>query len=140
MNTDIEFTRGRRRMKSAMLVSLIDIVFVVILFFLVAGRIEKLTMLPVDLPYADSGQTLEEGPVEITLGRYDEILVNDDLYTSQTVAKRLQDELRVNPERILTIKADAKLEANKLVDFMELVQKAGGRNISVVTQVKRAGR
>jgi biopolymer transport protein ExbD len=139
MSIEIQFDRGKRRMKSAMLVSLIDIVFVVILFFLIAGRIEKFTTLPIDLPYADAGQALEEGPIEITLGKYDEILVNDDLYTSQTVQKRLRDELRVNPERIVTIKADARLEANKLVDFLELIQRAGGQNISVVTQEKRSG-
>lgn len=130
---DVEIPRTRRKIRPINMVSLIDILFVVILFFLVAGHIEKFTVVSVELPQADSGQLLEEGPIVVTLGRYDEILINDELYTLPYVAQTLAEELRLNPERIITIKADKLLAANKLVDFMNEVRRAGGKNISLVT-------
>lgn len=130
----VEIPRERRKIRPITVVSLIDIVFVVILFFLVAGHIEKFTVVQVELPKADSGQLLDEGPVVVTLGRYDEILINDELYTLQQVAAEMREQLKVNPERIITIKADKLLEANKLVDFMSEVRKGGGKNISLVTE------
>lgn len=134
MMVDVEIPRERRRLRPITVVSLIDIVFVVILFFLVAGHIEKFNIVAIDLPKADSGQLLDEGPVVVTLGRYDEIIINDDLFTLPQVEGELRKQLQINPDRIITIKADRALEANKLVDFMGEVRKAGGKNISLVTQ------
>src|SRR5688572_4851461 len=131
---DIEIERNRRKLRPIVVVSLIDIVFVVILFFLVAGHLEKFSIIAVELPKAESGQLIDEGPVVVVLGRYDEILINDELYGLSQVATQIAGQLKVNPERIITIKADSNLEANKLVDFMEQVRIAGGRNISLVTQ------
>jgi len=131
---DVEITRVRRKIRPITVVSLIDIVFVVILFFIVAGHVEKFAIIPVDLPKAESGQLLDEGPVVVLLGRYDEILINDELYNASQVVAVMQDQLKINPDRIITIKADANLDANKLVDFLESVKQAGGRNISLVTQ------
>lgn len=134
MMVDVDIPRERRKIRPISVVSLIDVVFVVILFFLVAGHIEKFTVVQVELPSADSGQLIDEGPVVVTLGRYDEILVNDELYTLPQVAAEIASQLKVNPERIITIKADRQLEANKLVDFMNEVRKGGGKNISLVTE------
>lgn len=131
---NVEIERTRRKIRPISVVSLIDIVFVVILFFLVAGNIEKFSVVRVELPMADSGQLLDEGPIVVTLGRYDEILINDELYTLPYVASELAEQLQINPDRIITIKADRMLEANKLVDFMNEVRRAGGKNISLVTE------
>jgi biopolymer transport protein ExbD len=130
----VEIPRTRRKLRPIMVVSLIDIVFVVILFFLVAGHIEKFVVVNVDLPEADSGQRLDEGPVVVVLGRYDEILINDELYSLTDVHEIISQQLKINPERIITIKADRMREANSLVDFMNEVKRAGGKNISLVTE------
>lgn len=129
----MEFSRNTRKLRAISMVSLIDIVFVIILFFLVAGHLEKFSVIAVDLPHADSGQLLDEGPVIVLLGKYGEVIINDELYEGDKVAAELKREFAVNPERIITIKADAHLEANLLVDFMEKIRAAGGKNLSLVT-------
>lgn len=134
----IEFERTRRKIKAISLVPLINVVFMLVLFFLIAGHMEKFAIVPVDLPNADSGQLLDEGPIVIVLGRYDEILINDELYSLEQVLPNLQLELANNKARIITIKADAQLEANKLVGVIEQVRLAGGTNFSLVTQAGAA--
>lgn len=130
----MEFNRSTRKLRAISMVSLIDIVFTIILFFIVAGHMEKFSVIPVELPVADSGQRLDEGPVVVMLGKYGEMIINDDLFTPDKVEAELKRQLAVNPERIITIKADANMEANKLVDFLELIRAAGGKNLSLVTQ------
>ena len=117
-----------------MLISLIDVMFVLLLFFMIAGHLEKTPIVKVDVPKADSGQLLDEGPIDVVLGKYDEILINDELLEESQVLAELKRQLMVNPQRVITIKADQHLEANKLVRFMEAVNKAGGKNLSLVTQ------
>ncbi len=135
MREGVEFTRTSRKLRAISMVSLIDIVFVIILFFIVGGHLEKFSIIPVELPMADSGQHLNEGPIVVMLGHYNEILINDDLFEGAKAQAELKRQLEVNPERVITIKADAKLEANKLVDFLEMIRIAGGKNLSLVTQV-----
>ncbi len=129
----MEFARTTRKLRAISMVSLIDIVFTIILFFLVAGHIEKFSIIDVELPRASSGQRLDEGPIVVVLGKYGEMVVNDEIYEGETkINTKLRQEFENNPERVVTIKADARLEANRLVDFMEKVRLAGGRNLSLV--------
>jgi biopolymer transport protein ExbD len=129
----MEFARNTRKLRAISMVSLIDIVFTIILFFLVAGHLEKYSIVQVDLPHADSGQRLDEGPVVVMLGKYGEVVINDELYEGPRIMEMLKREFMTNPERVVTIKADARLEANSLVDFLERIRAAGGKNLSLVT-------
>lgn len=135
----MEFSRTTRKLRAVSMVSLIDIVFTIILFFIVAGHMEKFSVIPVELPVADSGQRLDEGPVVVLLGRYGETIINDELYNGEAIADELKRQLKINPERVITIKADAAMEANTLVDFLERIRAAGGKNLSLVTQSGEVG-
>jgi biopolymer transport protein ExbD len=128
-----DFVRNLRRARPINVISLIDIMFMLILFFMIAGHLEKVAIIEIALPLADSGQTMDEGPIEVMLGRYDEILINEELQDVNGVLATLKTQLALNPDRVITIKADALLDANKLVDFMQAVRDAGGRNLSLVT-------
>ena len=129
----MEFARNTRKLRAISMVSLIDIVFTIILFFLVAGHLEKYSVIAVELPVADSGQRLDEGPIVVLLGKYGETIINENMFEGPGVSAELKRQLQVNPERVVTIKADAHLEANKLVDFLEEIREAGGKNLSLVT-------
>lgn len=130
----IDFPRRTRKPRPITVISLIDVMFVLLLFFMIAGHLEKVPAVKVEVPKADSGQLLDEGPIEVVLGKYGEILINDAQLEQSQVLAELKRQLQINPERVVTIKADQFLEANKLVTFMEAVHDAGGKNLSLVTQ------
>lgn len=130
----LAFERRRKAPRRIVLIPMIDITFMLVLFFLVCGQLQKVTVLDVDLPVAQSGKLLDEGPVQVVLGKYDEILINDVLFNEKSAAAEMKHQLDINPERIVTIKADANSSANRLVGFMELIRASGGKNLSVITQ------
>lgn len=131
---EIDFFRTTRKPRQVALISLIDVMFVLLLFFMIAGHLEAVSPLPITLPEADSGQLLDEGPVKVSLASDGRIMVNDNLFNTNTVQSELARQLANNKERIITIKADANLEANKLVRLLEQVRLAGGVNLSIVTE------
>lgn len=130
----VEFIRTSKTPRPLSFIPLISIMFVLILFFMVAGHMEKIQIIEVSLPMADSGQVIDEGPIEIMLGKYDEIIINDEMRDTASLLQELKRQLAINPERVVTIKADAALEANKLVDVMRMVSEAGGVNLSLITE------
>lgn len=131
---ELDFYRTTRKPRQVALISLIDVMFVLLLFFMIAGHLEAVSPLPITLPEADSGQLLDEGPVKVSMANDGRITVNDSMFNGQNVAAELARQLANNKERIITIKADANLEANKLVTLLEQVRQAGGVNLSIVTE------
>ena len=116
------------------MIPLINLVFLLLIFFLVAGTIEKFDVIPVDIPVADSGKLLEEGHIVIVLGQYNEILLNDELVDIDTLRARATSLLENNPRKVISLKSDSRLEASKMVAIMDLLRLAGGKNLSIVTQ------
>jgi len=132
----MEFERTRRKKIEISLIPLIDVSMFLLIFFMVAGSIEKFEIIPVDPPVAQSGKLMDEGHVVILLGRHGEIIVGDDIVPMEEMQKMLAPDLRANPNKVVTIKADATVPANRMIEVMDAIKAAGGKNLSVVTQSK----
>jgi biopolymer transport protein ExbD len=129
---DIE--RSKQLNKDINLIPLINVIFILLIFFLIAGSIEKFEVIQVDLPVAKSGKVLDQGHLVVVLGQYDEVLLNDELITLDALQPLASKLLKDNPRKIISLKADAELEAKRVIDVMNLLRSAGGQNISIVTQ------
>mgnify|MGYP000676843875 CR=1 FL=1 len=129
---DIE--RSKQLNREINLVPLINVIFMLLIFFLMAGSIQKFEIIQVDLPIANSGKVLDEGHLVIVLGKYDEVLLNDELIDLKDLPAKAGKLLKDNPRKIISLKADAKLEAKRVIDIMNLLREAGGQNLSLVTQ------
>lgn len=130
----MDFERKERRFSDLRVVPLIDVVFFLIFYFLVAGSVQQLAIIPIDPPMAESGKVVEEGPAVFTFGRYDEILFNDEPVEGQAIAPIVKRAVKENPERIITVKMDATLPASRLIDAIDQLKEGGAKNLSLVTQ------
>lgn len=130
----IDLERHHRPNRAINLVAMINIIFLLLIFFMIAGTVEKFEILQVDPPQAKSGKLLDEGPVKIILGRYEEVLFNDELVSAEQVPALLSAQLKDNPNKVISLKADAALDATKLIATLDQIKAAGGRNVSLETQ------
>ncbi|MCE2926329.1 MAG: biopolymer transporter ExbD [Rickettsiales bacterium] len=130
----MDFPRTRNRRVEISLIPLIDVSIFLLIFFMLAGTIEKFEMIPVEPPVAKSGKLMDEGHVVVMLGRHDEIILGDEIVEMEQMQQMLAPDLAKNPNKIVTVKADAEVPANRVVDLMEAIKKSGGKNLSIVTQ------
>lgn len=130
----MDINRSKRMTREISMIPLINLVFLLLIFFLVAGTIEKFDVIPVEIPVADNGKILDEGHLVIVIGQYNEILLNDELVVADELKRRVETALANNPRKIISLKADSRLEASKMVAIMDLLRLAGGTNLSIVTQ------
>lgn len=129
----LEIHRSRQGQKDINMIPMINVIFLMLVFFLVGGTIEKMEVIKVDIPVAQSGHVLDEGHTVIVLGYNDEIIVNDDFVMPQDLFTTIKEQIKENPKRVITIKADAKMPATRMIRVMEIVKAAGGVNLSLVT-------
>ena len=130
----MEFERRKMPIRQISMVPLINVVFLLLIFFLVAGTVEKVDVIDVELPEAQSGEVIEEGPIEILLGRYDEVIANDQPIEMGDIAQWLAPKLESDPKRVITIKADARMPASRMIDLLDHLKRAGATQISLTTQ------
>src|SRR6185312_11490515 len=108
----MDFPRTRRKRIEISLIPLIDVSMFLLIFFMVAGTVERFDIIPVDPPVAQSGKLMDEGHVTILLGRHDEIIIGDDMVALPEMQKLLAPQLKENPNKVVTVKADAAVPAN----------------------------
>jgi len=132
----VEFVRTKRKRFTISLIPLIDVTIFILIFFMLSGTIEKFEIIPVDPPVAKSGKLMDEGHMVILVGRHDELIVGDEMVDIAGMLEMLIPDLKANPNKVITIKADAAVPANRVIDVMDAIKQAGGKNLSIVTQSK----
>ena len=124
------------------LTPMIDVVFLLLLFFMFSTSFIRESSLKVDLPEA-SGQALteEETPIDIIIRANGEVLVNE---TPIAVATRdaLRDLLKTtagdNADPHIIISADANAEYQHIVTAMDAAQLLGFTRLTLATRQKTA--
>ncbi len=134
----MKFRRQRDSDLSVNLTPLIDVVFLLLIFFMVSTTFTKETHLAIDLPES-SGEVLQEQPkqVEITISKEGEIAINNQgLVNSQldTIKRALGKASGGDSNTPLVITADANTPYQSVVTAMDAAGQMGFVNLSMTTR------
>lgn len=122
------------------LTPMIDVVFLLLLFFMVSTSFIRESSLKVDLPQA-SGQALaeQEAPIDIIIRANGEVLVNDTpiaLATRDALRDLLKTTAGDNADPHIIISADANAEYQHIVTAMDAAQLLGFTRLTLATRQK----
>ena len=120
------------------LTSLIDVVLLLLIFFMVSTSFVKQSQITISLPEADSATVVEEIPeqVDIMITEAGTFLVNGrELINSrpETIRNALQKVTGGNNNLPLTISADANAKHQHVVTAMDVAGRLGFVQISIAT-------
>lgn len=113
---------------------LIDIVFIMLIFFIVTTSFVKETGVEVDRPSANTAQQQDQGSILIAIRENGEIWFNKRNIDLRAVRANVERSHAENPEAGVVIIADKQSATGSLVDVMDQVKLAGVRNISIAAQ------
>jgi biopolymer transport protein ExbD len=138
----MKFRSRRRSPPEVNLTSLIDVVFLLLLFFMVSATFEKLGRMQVELPQAQPNVEQEQQPDRITVtvdteGQFfvnDRELVNTDIETVKRALVSVAGEHRDLP---LVISADGRAPHQAVVTVMDAASQIGLARVSFA--IKRNG-
>ena len=134
----MKFPRRPQRDNSINLTPLIDVVFLLLIFFMVSTTFTRETQLEVDLPQADNtAEVSAERPVEVVITAEGEYRVNGQgLVNAQarTLRMALSKAAADNFELPLTISADARTPHQAVVMAMDVAGGLGFTKLSITTR------
>jgi biopolymer transport protein ExbD len=134
----VKFSRKRRPDNGINLTPLIDVVFLLLIFFMVTTTFTKETRLLIDLPEA-SGEAADSSPTTLELviakdGSYavnGQNLINRDI---KTIMAALRDASGDNAEIPLVITADAQATHQAVITAMDAAGRLGFKQLNIATQ------
>jgi len=120
------------------LTSLIDVVLLLLIFFMVSTSFVKQSQIAIRLPEADSASVVEEPPeqIDIMITETGTYLVNSrELINNrpETIRNALQKVSAGNNSLPLTISADANAKHQHVVTAMDVAGRLGFTQISIAT-------
>ena len=139
----MKFQRQRREEVNVNLTPLIDVVFLLLIFFMVSTTFTKETHLEVDLPEAAEATQLEEQPqtvdiiisAEGTFSVNGQPLINTQAETLRiAILKVLGDQTSLEQKPPLIVTADAKTPHQFVVTAMDVAGQLGFDKLSITTQ------
>ncbi|HEU5046458.1 MAG TPA: biopolymer transporter ExbD [Rickettsiales bacterium] len=129
----VDIPRNKQGAREPGLIPMINVVLLLLVFFLVAGSIEKFDVIKMELPVAKNGKRLTDGQVVVMLGEHREIIVDDDFIQPPDFLATMKERLSGNQHRVISLKADNRLPATFMISIMNQIKEAGGDNISLIT-------
>ncbi|ETX09639.1 biopolymer transportern ExbD [Marinomonas ushuaiensis DSM 15871] len=123
------------------MVPLINVVFLMLVFFMVAGQIKKADPIAVVPPHSINETRAANDPnVVIVVGGDNSLYVDDQLQTIESVQPYLDEKFSssLNKEGFwVQIKADGAISLDKLRPIFNQVRLAGLTKVSLATQLER---
>jgi biopolymer transport protein ExbD len=124
------------------LTSLIDVVLLLVIFFMVSTTFVQEARLRVELPHAESGATERTvNPVVITISEQGSYRVNEHVLVNnlrETLATALRQVAAPSDDQPVTIRADARATHQSVVTAMDVAARLGFTQVNIATVNEQA--
>jgi biopolymer transport protein ExbD len=134
----MRFYTKRRKMPSITVVSLIDILAILLIFFIVTTTFrEKLPQLQINLPESKSAATTASEPkksILLQIKGVDQIRLDDKPVTAASLPSAIREVQKANPGCSITMQADKDAPFGTVVSVLDALQEAGVKNIPAVAK------
>ena len=134
----MRFYTKRRKMPSITVVSLIDILAILLIFFIVTTTFrEKLPQLQINLPESKSAATATTEPKKAILLQIkgpEQITLDNKPVTPASLPSAIREVQRANPGCSITMQADKEAPFGTVVSVLDALQAAGVKNVPAVAK------
>ncbi|MAS82815.1 MAG: biopolymer transporter ExbD [Legionellales bacterium] len=117
--------------ESVNLTPLIDMVFILLIFFLVTASFTKESGIDVDRPTAKTAAREEQGSMIIGVSKDGEIWIDSQKIDMRAVRAHVEHLHAQNPEGTVIILADQSARTGTTVEVLDQVRLAGVTNVSI---------
>jgi biopolymer transport protein ExbD len=130
--------KGRRRKALINVTSLIDVVFLLLIFFVVTSTFLERPGIDLSLPEAGSSAS-EVAEVSVRISADGGLYVGESPVTPEELTEVLEARLREAGTTEVTLEADRRVSHGRVVAAMDAARKAGATGLVVATRPETGG-
>ena len=118
------------------LTPMLDVVFILLIFFIVTANFIKEPGLEVNRPDAETSNNQENAAILIAIGATNDIWIDGRRVDVRQVKANITKLLADNPQGSVVIQADEKAQADAIIQVMDQSREAGVYAISLASEPK----
>ena len=118
------------------LTPMMDIVFIMLIFFIVTANFIKEPGLEINRPDSDTAEIQENAAILIAVGANDEVYMDGRRIDVRQVKANVVKMLADNPQGSVVIQADERAVADTIIKVMDGAREAGVNAISLASEPK----
>ncbi len=132
--------RGLKPQTSVNLVPMIDVVFQLVIFFMVSTTFKVVPGIELDLPASKTAEPVALTPLVLSIGDRDEIYVNERQVTIGNLDAAVRENIGGEPpdEHPVVIEGDASVPYDLMIDVLDVLRVLGFQNMSLRTRDRNA--
>ena len=116
------------------LTPMLDVVFIMLIFFIVTANFIKEPGLEINRPDSDTAETQENAAILIAVGPTGEVWMDGRRIDVRQVKANVIRMIAENPQGTVVIQADETSTADTIIDVMDEVREAGVIDISIASE------
>ena len=130
-------TLGVKKEPTIMIIPMIDIVFFLLVFFMVGTLyINTEQQIPLNLPSTSTSTAKSIEPIIITLTTSHKLYIDNREISADNLSQEVQDIVRTTPRQAFVIRASKDVYYNEVIALLDMLKVNGAKYISVATDRK----
>jgi len=136
----MKFPHPNKKSASFNLTPLIDVVFLLLIFFMLTTTFINLeSRIKVNLPTGDFASAEPSENITVTITENNTIYFNGKLIDPLKITENVATELKNYPEKLVILEADKNVLHGKVIRVMDLIKKGGADMIAIATKPTEEG-
>ena len=116
------------------LTPMLDVVFIMLIFFIVTSTFVKESGVDVTRPEADTAVVTESNSIQIGITAANQIFMDKRQIDKRAIRANVEKSLAENPGAAVIIVADQDSNTSALIDVMDQARLAGAKSVSVAAE------
>ena len=129
----MRFARPRPRNDDERILPLINVVFLLLIFFMLAGRFSAADPFQIDPPRSASDGVATERDILVLVGADGRLALDGEIIEEAALGAAVANRLSPDKKVQLWLKADGGAETTRVVEVMELLRAAGAQRLRLLT-------
>ena len=130
----VEIKYRRKLNASLNMTPMIDIVFLLLIFFLLTTNFITEEGIKVKLPQARSTTAQTQEDITVFISKEGKIFIRNDELNESRLFDRLSALIGNDPHKLVIVKADREIILNKAVKVMDIAKSAGAERLCIATE------
>jgi biopolymer transport protein ExbD len=128
---------GRARIHTHLeMAPLIDVVFLLLIFFMLTTTFMVQEAVELQIPQSETAGEADPSALVIVLSHSD-LTFNGESVSLEELKNALLEPLRSDSDRAVTLMTDAEMPVQRILQVMDSIRSAGGRNVALATEGMR---
>ena len=133
----MQFTTRKRRKVIINITSLIDVLFMLLVFLMISSTFLDQPGIKLELPKADSSVVVEQKDYVLFVDKAGKMYLNDNDVAFDSLEAKIKDALPKMKDSALILKADQDVSHGTVVKIMDIVRKGGVKKLIIGTKLQK---